>query len=539
MRMREVHSRKDEHAAGGWRRRFALSIKRCWRFVGMRVEPACIAAIGLWLGFLVGGSGLLDLVLAWVAAAFAIAMECWPRKTRGMPQTLMIAGALCFGLAMSAGVLRYQAQQGSMAQAVSLQGGVHLEAVEGVLVGDTQVTSKKNRRFDVSVQAAEFGAPGIKVRCEWKRAVFSLTLITGAGERMPAVTTIRAEKLKGGDFVWVDERDLKVSGTLQLLARLRAAISTRFASVLLVVAGRAGPLTQALLLGVKDELDTEFKSLFQSAGCAHMLALSGQHLSIICTLAALAAKRVLHREKLARRASFVFAWFFVWLAGPGPSLLRAVFMLTAAEVGRMLDRPQSSFALLSLASLMLALFDPSSITSLSSIYSFAAMAGLVLFAGRFDYALRPYMPAQISQAFAASCAAVCGTAPVSILVFGTFVPAGILAATIAAPVMLVFMWLGLGAGLIGVFLPIVVSVSAPLLGTLQDVLLAILSFGAWLPALQTGTGMVDRALFCAGIVSIWVLIYAVPMLQWKKSRAQMQRMRLIFPSISPWGGLSL
>ncbi len=523
----------------------------------MRVEPACLAAIGLWLGFLVGGSGLLDLVLAWVGAAFAIAMECWPRKTRGMPRTLMIAGALCFGLAMSAGVLRYQAQQGSMAQQIStmqqkstaqaalLEGGLHLEAVEGVLVGDTQVTSKKNRRFDVSVQAAEFGAPGIKVRCEWKRAVFlkrpafSLALITGAGERMLAGTTIRAERLKGGDFVWVDERDLKVSGTLPLLARLRAAIAARFASALFAVAGRAGPLTQALLLGVKDELDTEFKGLFQSAGCAHMLALSGQHLSIICTLAALAAKRVLHREKLARRASLVFAWFFVWLAGPGPSLLRAVFMLTAAEVGRMLDRPQSSFALLSLASLMLALFDPSSITSLSSIYSFAAMAGLVLFAGRFDYALRPYMPAQISQAFAASCAAVCGTAPVSILVFGTFVPAGILAATIAAPVMLVFMWLGLGAGLIGVFLPIVASVSAPLLGTLQDVLLAILSFGAWLPALQTGTGMVDRALFCAGIVSIWVLIYAVPMLQWKKSRAQMQRMRLILPSISPWGGLSL
>jgi ComEC/Rec2-related protein len=522
----------------------------------MQLEPVCMAAIGLWFGFLVGGSGLLNVVLAWVTAAFAIAMECWPSKSKQMPQPLMVVGAFCFGLAMSAGVLRFQAQQQSVAQQISCvrqKSPAHaeahanelgLEAVEGILAGDTQVTSRKNRRFDVYVQAVEYSAKGIKVRCEWqeasflKRPVFALTLMSGAGERMPAGTSIRAEKLKSADVLWVDERDLKLRGTLRFLARLRAAIAARFASALLVVAGRAGALAQALLLGVKDELDTEFKGLFQSAGCAHMLALSGQHLSIICTLAALAAKRVLHGEKPARRASLVFAWFFVWLAGPGPSLLRAALMLTAAEFGRILDRPQSSFALLSLASLMLALFSPSSITSLSSIYSFAAMAGLVLFAGRFDYALRPYMPARISQAFAASSAAVCATAPVSILVFGTFVPAGILAATIAAPVMLIFMWMGLGAGLLGVFLPIIASMSAPILETLQDVLLAILTFGAWLPALQTGQGMVERALFCAGIVSIWVLIYAVPMLRWKKSCAQMQRMRLLLPNISPWGGNS-
>ena len=81
----------------------------------MQLEPVCMAAIGLWFGFLVGGSGLLNVVLAWVTAAFAIAMECWPSKSKQMPQPLMVVGAFCFGLAMSAGVLRFQAQQQSVA----------------------------------------------------------------------------------------------------------------------------------------------------------------------------------------------------------------------------------------------------------------------------------------------------------------------------------------------------------------------------------------------------------------------------------------
>ncbi len=92
--------------------------------------------------------------------------------------------------------------------------------------------------------------------------------------------------------------------------------------------------------------------------CAPALAL-GQHLSIICALVALVGRRIARREKRVRRVSFGFAWLFVWLAGPGPSLLRSVFMLSAAEAGRVLDRPQSSFAILSHASVLLALCAPS------------------------------------------------------------------------------------------------------------------------------------------------------------------------------------
>jgi len=303
---------------------------------------------------------------------------------------------------------------------------------------------------------------------------------------------------------------------------LRALLAGHFAQGISTAAGRAGPLAQALLLGVRDELDTEFKELFQEAGCAHLLSLSGQHLSIICALVALVGRRIARREKRVRRVSFGFAWLFVWLAGPGPSLLRSVFMLSAAEAGRVLDRPQSSFAILSHASVLLALCAPSSVNSLSSVYSFSAMAGLMLFSSRFSGFLKQYLPGSVAQAFSASLAAICGTAMVSVLTFGTLIPASILSGTAAAPVMLAFMWIALTGGLLAVFVPMIGYITAPALELLQTVLTSILAFGASLPAIDLGASAVWRVAGCALIALIAALIYAVPWLQWRNSRRRVE-----------------
>jgi len=340
-----------------------------------------------------------------------------------------------------------------------------------------------------------------------------------------AGTEIRAESLRGGDFIWVDARDIRQLEEAWLVARLRALLAGHFAQGISMAAGRAGSLAQALLLGVRDELDTEFKSLFQEAGCAHLLSLSGQHLSIICALVALVGRRIEHKEKRVRRISLGFAWLFVWLAGPGPSLLRSVFMLSAAEAGRMLDRPQSSFAVLSYASVLLALCAPSSVDSLSSVYSFSAMAGLMLFSSRFAGFLKPYLPGSVAQAFSASLAALCGTAMVSVLTFGTLIPASILSGTAAAPVMLAFMWIALGGGLLAVFVPMIGYVTAPALEFLQAVLTSILTFGASLPAIHLGANAAWRVAACVLIVLIVALMYAVPWLRWRKARRTIEDLR--------------
>jgi ComEC/Rec2-related protein len=514
-------------------------VRILWRNIERRGPPVCLAALGLWAGLGLGGGGTLQLGFAVVFGAFAVSwMElCAAAAKRGR----ILLGALCAGCALSAGVLRFQTQQEAVPDAVASADvrGLHIDAFEGRLDIDSQTTARKNRKLELKVRALEFVGLNFRVRCEWKRPAFSQFLLSGAGPRLSAGTMIRAESVRGGDFFWVDARDIKRLEDARFFARFRAVLARHFAQGISAAAGKAGPLAQALLLGVKDELDTEFKGLFQEAGCAHLLALSGQHLSIICALVSLVGRRVARKEKRVRRVSLGFAWFFVWLAGPGPSLLRAIFMLSIAEIGKALDRPQSSFALLSCAAVLLALLAPSSINSLSSIYSFSAMAGLMLFAHRFSGFLKPYLPNSIAQALSASLAAICGTAMVSVLTFGTLIPASVLSATAAAPVMLAFMWIALSGGLLAGFFPVIGHITAPALELLQTVLTSILAFGASLPAIHLESDMAGRIAACILIALIIALIYAVPWLQWRNSRRTMEMLDSKNPSLRARGKILL
>ncbi len=567
-----------------------------WRYSLQKVPASCFTALGLWIGLglkAIGldslrmgsysriGSGSLQLVLAFVLNAFALAWlefigisgKCIGAKqsfeiisapfTRNIKSKFLFWSALSMGLALSAGVLRFQDQEASFfapaeqataaskeatpavqtpaiaalaapapasttpaapvlaaapIAAVAAPTYLRIEALEGVLVLDSQTTARKNRMLTLKVQAAEYVGPNMRIRSDWKRPLFSQVMFSGAGARFCAGSLIRAESLRTGDFLWVDASKLKWKGWASGPARFRAIVTGRFAESISIAAGKAGALAQALLLGVKDELDSEFKELFQAAGCAHLLALSGQHLSIICGLVSLLGRRIIRKEKMVRRLSLAFAWFFVWLAGPGPSLLRSVFMLSCAEIAREMDRPQSGFALLSLASLLLALFNPGSINSLSSIYSFSAMAGLMAFSARFLIILRHWLPDSLARAFSASLAAVCGTAPVSLLTFGTFIPAGIFAATAAAPIMLVFMWIALAGALLAIPLPVIGRITAPLLEVLHSVLAWILASGAAFPIFEAGLAPIGRILASLLIVSLIALIYAIPWASWRKSR---------------------
>ena len=533
-----------------------------WRYSLQKVPASCFASLGLWIGLGLHGIGLeslkigpysridsgsLQLVLALVLNAVALTWlefigirgKCIGARqsfeivsaisTRNIKSKFLLWSALSMGLALSAGVLRFQDQEASFivpaesataasTTSAAAPSNLRIEALEGVLALDSQTTARKNRMLTIKVQAAEYVGPAVRIRSDWKRPLFFQVLFSGAGARLCAGSLIRVESFRTGEFLWVDASKLKWKGWASGPAKFRAIVTGRFADSISVAAGKAGPLAQALLLGVKDELDSEFKELFQAAGCAHLLALSGQHLSIICALVSLIGRRIIKKEKMVRKISLVFAWFFVWLAGPGPSLLRSVFMLSCAEIARELDRPQSGFALLSLASILLALFSPRSINSLSSIYSFSAMAGLMAFSGRFLTILRHWMPDLLAKAFSASLAAVCGTAPVSLLTFGTFIPAGIFAATAAAPIMLVFMWIALASALLAIPLPVIGRITAPLLEVLHSVLAWILASGAAFPIFEAGLAPIGRILASLLIVSLIALIYAIPWASWRKSR---------------------
>lgn len=93
------------------------------------------------------------------------------------------------------------------------------------------------------------------------------------------------------------------------------------------VTPRDDGVLSAMLLGEKGDLDAEIKSLYQRAGIAHVLAISGLHISLLgMGLYRLLRKRLHTRYVTAALATTVFLISYAVLSGNGVSTQRAVGM---------------------------------------------------------------------------------------------------------------------------------------------------------------------------------------------------------------------
>jgi len=231
----------------------------------------------------------------------------------------------------------------------------------------------------------------------------------------------------------------------RLRTRLRLGLTGRFTGS--HSAGVWAGLALALLLGIRDNLDTGFATMYRDAGCSYILALSGMHLAILVSLISfLLIKPLGLRAAAITGAVIIIAYCFI--VGPLPSLNRAalMYLLGVAAVLGMLKRDMLS--LLCMAFLLQIIITPSSGFSLSFILSYLALAGILVVGKAINDSLTGKIPALLLQPLSASLGAFIATAGVSAWFFNNLRPAGILAGLVLAPLAAVFMvlsiaWLGL------------------------------------------------------------------------------------------------
>lgn len=114
----------------------------------------------------------------------------------------------------------------------------------------------------------------------------------------------------------------------------------------------------AAVLGDKTELDPELKDLYQRNGIAHLLAISGLHLSLI----GLGVYRLLRKAGLglglAGAAGTAFIVCYGVMTGGSPSVVRAVAMMSAGFLASWLGRSYDLLSAAALALLLLAWKSP-------------------------------------------------------------------------------------------------------------------------------------------------------------------------------------
>ncbi|MDR1411130.1 MAG: ComEC/Rec2 family competence protein [Spirochaetaceae bacterium] len=201
---------------------------------------------------------------------------------------------------------------------------------------------------------------------------------------------------------------------------------------------RWGGLSLALLLGMRDNLDTQLAQSYKDAGCAHVLALSGMHLAIVSAVLAFFLKKPLGlRAAALSGALFIVA--YVFLVGVQPSLARSAIMYMLGALSLLGAFPRKAPFLLAAAFLLQLLIWPSSGDSLSFILSYLALAG-ILFTGEAVHSLfRGLLPEIVSQPLSASLGAFIATSPVTAAFFGIIQVSGIIAGLVIVPLTTLFM----------------------------------------------------------------------------------------------------
>jgi competence protein ComEC len=266
------------------------------------------------------------------------------------------------------------------------------------------------------------------------------------------------------------------------------------------------------------------------AGCSHILALSGEHLSVLALLA-IAALRPLLGPIRARLGGAVVASLFMWVAGPGPSLVRAVLMVWIGAVALALDRPQGWLTSLALAFLAMVPLDPAGARSLSFILSYLAVWGLAVLGPRFSFLLGRALPPFLRESASASLAAQAAVSPVLAFTFGYLQFAGILASMAAAPVVTAMMWWGMGAGFLCSLLPFAASFAVPVSNFLYDILMGIMKTAASVPQLPLPSAA-SQTIASVAIAALAALVYARPYAEYRATGSRGARPRLRFaPSL--------
>lgn len=133
----------------------------------------------------------------------------------------------------------------------------------------------------------------------------------------------------------------------------------------------------AIILGDKTDLDSDIKELYSVSGIAHILAISGLHISFI----GMAIYRLLRRRfrfLFSAAVSIPVVLSFGIMSGFGISTIRAIIMFILKIVGEVIGRKYDAITAISLAGLVLLVQNPFVVCNSGFQMSFGAIIAIVL-----------------------------------------------------------------------------------------------------------------------------------------------------------------
>ncbi|HET9185164.1 MAG TPA: ComEC/Rec2 family competence protein [Solirubrobacterales bacterium] len=216
---------------------------------------------------------------------------------------------------------------------------------------------------------------------------------------------------------------------------------------------READLARGFVLGEDEGIDQLTKEDFRRSGLSHLLAVSGENVTLLALLAMplLGLLGVPLRERLLWVLGLIAV--YVPVAGAGPSIQRAAVMGAVGVLATLGGRRSPRLYALAVAAVATLAVDPGVGADVGWQLSFAAVLGILLLAAPLRRAIETRLGEgtwrrALSEGLAVTVAATLATAPLIAFHFETLSTTTLIANVLAMPAVAPAMWLGMcSAGL--------------------------------------------------------------------------------------------
>lgn len=212
---------------------------------------------------------------------------------------------------------------------------------------------------------------------------------------------------------------------------------------------------QALLLGDKSELNPEILSSFSKTGTMHVLAVSGLHAGIMFIILNVLLRFLTFLGKPGKATHYLCIvsglWFYAFITGLPPSVMRAALMLTLVQTALILQKRSLVFNNIFASALVFLIINPMLLFHVGFQLSYSAVIGILAIQPALNRLWDP--PNRIAGYFwditTVSIAAQAATLPVSLFYFHQM-PLSFLAANLVViPAILILMITLIATALLG------------------------------------------------------------------------------------------
>ena len=172
-------------------------------------------------------------------------------------------------------------------------------------------------------------------------------------------------------------------------------------------------ISYAVLFGDKTGVDSLTENAYASSGIIHVLTVSGLHVGFLISLVYFLLKLCRANKYVRFVLTTIFIFFYAYLCGFSPSVLRAGIMAEVLMLSKLFMRRYDSLNSLGIAGFSICLFSPLTALDIGFQMSFFCVAGIIILSPTLTKLFAKFIPYKIASLIALTISAQIGILPIT------------------------------------------------------------------------------------------------------------------------------